>query len=341
MLLKSLKFGAGLGLGAIAGWITAQQIWVWYQVSSKDAQQTLANHVNQAAKGLQFEETKEFETYTVIHRLEDGLERISYIPKNRRYQTPLVLQHGMWHGAWCWDLWQGLLAEWGWESHAHSLPGHANSYLQRNIPRCTLDYYLGFLKAEIDRFPQKPILMGHSMGGALTQWYLKYVGDPSASSGQALAAAILVAPWTSHQTMTPASLLRMWKLDLWGALLACWTWKAEYCRNPQRVANFLLSEGSIYTPEELYARLSDESIIVLYQHNPPLWHPADKVNTPLLWLAGELDAGISVEEERQSAAHYNADFHVIEKAGHNVMMAHNYRETARLIHDWLLEQELE
>jgi len=331
--LKPLKLGIGLGLGIITGWMTVQQIWAWYQLSSKDVQQTLANHRNQAAKGLQFEETNEFEAYTLIHRLEDGLERIAYIPKNRRYQTPIVFQHGMWHGAWCWDLWQSLFATWGWENYAHSLPGHANSHLQRNLPCCTLDYYLGFLKAEIDRFPEKPILIGHSMGGALTQWFLKYVGD--------LAAAILVAPWPSHQTITPASLLRIGRLDLWGTLLAFWTWKAEYCRNPQRATNFLISEGSVYTPEELYDQLSAESIIVLFQHNPPWWSPADKVTTPMLWLAGELDAAIRVEEEQQSAAHYGADFQVIEKAGHNVMMAHNYRETAQLIHDWLIEQGIE
>lgn len=331
--MKPLKFGVGLGLGAIAGWVTAQQIWTWYQVSRIDVKQALTNHVNQAAKGLQFEETKEFETYTLIHRIEDGIERISYIPKNRRYQTPLVFQHGMWHGAWCWDLWQGLLAGWGWESHAHSLPGHANSHPQRILPRCTLDYYLGFLKAEIDRFSEKPILMGHSMGGALTQWYLKYVGD--------LAAAILVAPWLSHQTLTLTSLRRMWTQDLWGNLLPFWTWKAEYCRNPQSAAKFLLSEGSVCTPEELYAKLSDESILVIFQHNPPLWSPANEVNTPMLWIAGEVDAFFSVEEERQSARHYGADFQVIEKAGHNVMMAHNYRETVQLIHNWLIEQGIE
>ncbi len=328
--MKLLKFGIGLGLGAIGGWTAAQQLWVWRQISKKEAQQALATHVNQGAKGLQFEESQEFETYSRIHRLEDGLERISYIPKNRCYQTPLVFQHGMWHGAWCWELWQELFAQWGWESHAHSLPGHANSPPQRHVACCTLDYYLGFLKAEIDRYPEKPIVIGHSMGGALTQWYLKYVGD--------LPAAILVAPWPSHQTITLATLRRMLKLDLGGNLLPFWTWKAEYCRNPQRAADFLLSEGSAYTPEELYSRLSDESLIVLYQHNPPIWSPADRVSTPMLWLAGELDATFSVEEEEQSAAHYGADFRVIEKAAHNLMMTHNYRETAQLLHNWLVEQ---
>ena len=77
----------------------------------------------------------------------------------------------MWHGAWCWQLWQELFAEWGWETHAHSLPGHAGSPTQRPIARCTLDYYLSFLKAQVACLPQRPVLMGHSMGGLIAAYY--------------------------------------------------------------------------------------------------------------------------------------------------------------------------
>jgi len=83
----------------------------------------------------------------------------------------------MWHGAWCWQGWQARLAAWGWESHAHSLPGHAGSPIQRPIRWCTLGYYLSFLQAEIGRMPRRPVLMGPSMGGALTQMYLKAHDD--------------------------------------------------------------------------------------------------------------------------------------------------------------------
>jgi pimeloyl-ACP methyl ester carboxylesterase len=103
--------------------------------------------------------------FDIDRSVEGGIERVVYRPHNRRFNTPIVMQHGMWHGAWCWQGWQELLAEWGWESHAHSLPGHASSPTQRPIRWCTLGYYLDFLKAEIDRQPRRPILMGHSMAG--------------------------------------------------------------------------------------------------------------------------------------------------------------------------------
>ena len=257
-----------------------------------------------------------------------------YRPHDRRFQTPILMQHGMWHGAWCWHLrigirWQELFAEWGWESHAFSLPGHAGSPTQRPVALCTLDYYLSFLKSEVERLPQRPVLMGHSMGGALTQWYLKYVGDD-------LPAAVLVAPWVSHAAFRDG-LPRFLRLDLAGCLLMMVEWSAApLVRTPQRAAKALISEKAIYSPEALYAKLNSESAIVMYQHNPPFWSPARHVDTPMLWLAGEDDALIGEPAERRSAAYYGADYVVMEKAGHNLMMEHNYHQAAETIHNWLI-----
>src|SRR5262245_60882064 len=75
--------------------------------------------------------------YNVTHTIEGGIERVVYRPDQPRFSTPILMQHGMWHGAWCWRYWQELLAEWGWESHAFSLPGHAGSPVQRPIRWCT------------------------------------------------------------------------------------------------------------------------------------------------------------------------------------------------------------
>ena len=130
-----------------------------------------------------------------------------------------------------------LFAEWGWESHAISLPGHAKSSKQRSIINCTLDYYLSFIKDEIERLNKPPVLMGHSMGGALTQWYLKYLGD--------LPAAILVAPWSSHSIMRDA-LIGMLKLDMTGSLMAMFKWHAGgFVRNPEQAAKKLISENAL------------------------------------------------------------------------------------------------
>jgi pimeloyl-ACP methyl ester carboxylesterase len=160
---------------------------------------------------------KETEPFHVQHSVENGIERVVYTPVERRFETPILMQHGMWHGAWCWQQWQELFAGWGWESYAFSLPGHAGSPTQRPVYFCTLTYYLKFLKAEVARLPRKPVLMGHSMGG-------------------------------------------------------------------------------------------------------------------------EIDAVIAVEHERQSAAHYGADFRVIPGAAHNIMVEYNYRETAESIHNWLIKR---
>lgn len=87
--------------------------------------------------------------YEITQTIENGIERITYQPHKQRHQTPIVMQHGMWHGAWWWATWQAYLAEQGWVSHSHSLPGHGQSPMQRNIRLCTLGYYLKFLEAEV------------------------------------------------------------------------------------------------------------------------------------------------------------------------------------------------
>lgn len=277
-------------------------------------------------------ETHETDAFSVHRSIDNGIERISYIPKQRRHETPILMQHGMWHGAWCWQQWQELFAQWGWESHAHSLPGHAGSPVQRPIYFCTLGYYLRFLTAEVERLPRKPVLMGHSMGGALTQWYLKHVGDD-------LPAAVLVASWAAKGNVPNGGGWPWWRRDPLGALLVALTGSVQFfIRSPQRAAQILISPRSIYTPEELYVRLTPESAWVMYQHNPPLWHPAKRVKTPMLWLAGEIDTAVEVANEQRSAQHYGAECVVVSQAAHNLMMEYNYRETAETIDKWLNKQ---
>jgi pimeloyl-ACP methyl ester carboxylesterase len=326
-------FIPALGIGAALGYTLAQQIWLHSRLQRIDPYRSLAGHTNLAAPGRQEIERLETETYTRVHAVEDGIERIVYTPKQRRFETPLLFQHGMWHGAWCWQPWQELFAGWGWESIAVSLPGHAGSPEQRPIRLCTLDYYLGFLKAEIDRLPLRPVLVGHSMGGALAQWYFRYVG-------QALPAAVLVAPWVSHNAARDALWLFM-KADPLGMLLVAGDWSTSpYVRSPAVAARLLLGKNAAVTPEWLHARLGPESGMITFQHNPPYWRPAEQVNTPILWIAAGEDAVITVDGARRSAAHYGACFLVVPGAGHNLMMEHNQAEVARRAHNWLVQQEI-
>ncbi|MBI5960210.1 MAG: alpha/beta hydrolase [Chloroflexi bacterium] len=317
---------------AAGGYVMFQQAWGLWLLFNSRVERTLKTQTNEAPKGLTFAQTRETDTYSRTHTIEDGIERIVYVPKNRRHDTPIIMQHGMWHGAWCWELWQELFAAWGWETRAHSLPGHAGSPVQRPIYRCTLDYYLSFLKTELDRSPVRPVLMGHSMGGALTQWYLKYVADD-------LPAAVLVAPWVSH-SMFGDGLIPLITYDPLVLLLMMRSWDATPMARPGpgSAVRFLVGPQAVIPLDQLQPRLGPESVLVMYQHNPPFWTPPASVHTPLLWIAGEDDPLLVEPAERRSAAHYGAEYFVAERARHNVMIEHNERETAEKIDRWLAER---
>ena len=45
----------------------------------------------------------ETDVFSVQHSINNGIERVTYTPKHRRFETPILMQHGMWHGAWCWQ----------------------------------------------------------------------------------------------------------------------------------------------------------------------------------------------------------------------------------------------
>lgn len=331
--MKVLKNLTKLALGFFAGYSLTQFAWVVKQFAHAEPQFTKRVSLNTAPKGISLVQGKTEPNYLIQYAVEGGIERISYFPKIPKFITPILMQHGMFHAAWCWEKWQILFAEWGWESHAISLPGHGNSPVQRLIKLCTLDYYLDFLRAAADKFERTPIFMGHSMGGALIQWYLKYIG--------LLPAAVFVAPWVYDSVLRDGS-YRMLRRDPSLIFRMMLSWDASpWIRNPQRTGQLFLGPRANITADELHTRLDSESALVILQHNPPMWHPLEENETPTLWLAGEDDAGVSVAGLRKSAQHYQGEFMIIPEAGHNLMMEHNYVETAQTIHKWLCLQEIE
>jgi pimeloyl-ACP methyl ester carboxylesterase len=266
-------------------------------------------------------------SHTITTTLEDGIERVTCTPDARRHDTPLLFVHGMWHGAWCWQGWQTQLADAGWESHAISLPGHAGSPTQRPLRWCTLGYYLGVVRREVERLDRKPVLIGHSMGGALTQHYLKRVGDD-------LPATVLVAPWP--YTNYPWGPLLFLKLDFVGSIMSFLTLSAgPFMRTPARAAAALLGPDPAVSAEWLHGQLNSESFLVMNEHIWPFWDAPKQFKTPMLLLAGEMDAVCPLPWERRTAERYGADLHVVAGAGHNLMHEKSASETVGVMDNWL------
>jgi pimeloyl-ACP methyl ester carboxylesterase len=295
--------------------------------------ETLARSQNQASKGHQVLDHSSTDHYVIDHIIEDGIERVTFTPKQQIHRTSILLMHGMWHGAWCWQQWQAYFAEKGWRSVAFSLPGHGQSAVQKPTTQITLDYYLAFLRDEMTRFDIPPVLIGHSMGGALAQWYLRYINDD-------LPAVVLVGSWV-HDSAQREGFSKFLNLDPMGLLMISRTGDATpLIRTPEYAARLLISKHCLYTPQELHAKLSPESNLIMLQHNPPFWEPPQKVHAPILCVAGEQDAVLSVASVKRTAAHYIADFILVPDAAHNLMMDAHYLQTADQIEQWLVKQSI-
>jgi pimeloyl-ACP methyl ester carboxylesterase len=142
--------------------------------------------------------------------------------------------------------------------------------------------------------------------------------------------------------MVKDGLLPLITYDPLGVFMMLLTWDATPLKRdaPGSAVRFLVGPEAVVPLEDLQPKLGPESAIVLYQHNPPFWYPPAEVKPPLLWIAGEEDPLLTEPAQRRSAAYYKADYIVAEGARHNVMMAHNYRETAKRIHNWLIRQQV-
>jgi pimeloyl-ACP methyl ester carboxylesterase len=89
-------------------------------------------------------------------------------------KTPVVFVHGAFTGAWCWnEHFLTWFADQGFETISFSLRGHGGSGGRELRSLASIDDYVEDLETVVDTLGQKPILIGHSMGGYIIQKYLE------------------------------------------------------------------------------------------------------------------------------------------------------------------------
>lgn len=257
------------------------------------------------------------------------LEHIVRSPAERAHRTPLLFQHGAWHGAWCWDGWLDYFADRGYEVHAISLPGHGQSPLGKgHINYYTLNDYADLLATEVDAISPRPAVIAHSMGAAVAQKLLER---------QSLPAAVLLAP-LPQRGLFPF-LLRYLRHHTRDTLTTIATLNTEHIVNSRdKVAARLFSEGADVDLDEWERKLVRESFGVLLSGLVPIADPAKVQGTPILVVAGGKDAVFTLYEGKQTAARYGADFRVFRDQAHNLMAEPRALEVADTIATWLNDQ---
>jgi non-heme chloroperoxidase len=261
--------------------------------------------------------------------------------------TPVVFIHGLWLSASSWQPWVDLFRENGYAPVAPEWPGTPDSPQEarahpERIPASSIVDVVDHFKKIIDGLPGKPIIIGHSFGGLVTQVLL---GRGLGVAG----VAIDPAPIKGVYSLPPSS-LRVSSVAL---------------RNPanrNRAVALSASEFRYGFGNELSGRESEE----LYQKwaipspGRPLFEAAfanfspnspAKVDTrndkrgPLLVTAAQKDHTVppaishaTVRLYRHSSA--VTDFQQFAGRGHSLTIDNGWREVADAVLNWLKRQSL-
>jgi pimeloyl-ACP methyl ester carboxylesterase len=86
-------------------------------------------------------------------------------------QDTIFMIHGMWGGSWIWENMKRYFSEKGYKCITPDLPYHSKNYdkIPAELGKLSIYDYIDFLKKEISKLEEPPVIFGHSMGGLLAQ----------------------------------------------------------------------------------------------------------------------------------------------------------------------------
>jgi pimeloyl-ACP methyl ester carboxylesterase len=259
------------------------------------------------------------------------LEVISRDPQGQARPAPILFVHGMWHGAWCWEeYFMPYFAQRGYTVHALSLRGHGASEGNKRFRWTSIADYVADVAQVVDRLPEAPVLVGHSMGGGIVQKYLE--------SHQAPAAVLLAA--APPKGLLPATLrfvrrhlLAFLKVNL---QLSMWPVVATPELAREGFFSAAMPEEQVRTYHDQMGNEAYRAYLDLMLLNLP--RPG-RVTTPLLVLGASRDTLISAADVKSTARAYGTQAEFFDMA-HDMMLEDGWEAVADRIRAWLDEQGL-
>lgn len=259
---------------------------------------------------------------------------VSRKPSQPTHHTPILFVHGAWHGAWCWeDYFLSYFAENGWNTYALDLTGHGQSggkLWWTSLLQYVAD--VAEVAVQIERETGKrPVVIGHSMGGFVTQHYLARHAAP---------AGVLLASIPVRGFLP--GFLRFIRSHPVAALKTLLTMNPYYMINTPSLFKAMCFSDD--TPPEIvnkyFPRIQAESFRVALEAMLLMLPPSHKVKTPLLVLGAENDRIFTPHEVRQTAKAYNTKAEFFPDMAHDMMLEKGWRSVADRIIVWLNNQNL-
>ncbi|MEW6240805.1 MAG: alpha/beta fold hydrolase [Chloroflexota bacterium] len=257
------------------------------------------------------------------------VELIHKTPNGAAKPTPLLFIHGKWHAAWCWEeYFLPYFAERGYNAHTLSLRGHGAS--EGRIWGASIADYVSDVAQAAGRLDAPPVVIGHSMGGFITQKYLESHAAP---------AAVLLTS-VPYYGLWPATFSLLMRRPL-AVLKVLATLRLYPVVETPALAQYALFSSDM--PREKAAayqkRLCDESFrAYLDELGLNLARPK-RVKTPMLVIGAARDAVISRKAVNDTARAYGTKAEFFDMA-HDVMLEANWKLAADRILEWLKEKGL-
>ncbi len=241
--------------------------------------------------------------------------------------------HGMWGGGWIWENFKQYFSDKGYNCINSTLPYHeakSTNELPASLGKTSLYDYVEFLKKEIDKLDEKPILFGHSMGGLLTQILT--------SQGYAKAAVLFnPAPPGGISSFSTSALKCMKLVFIKSILLRPTLIKFE----SMKYSAFNKIDESKHM--EFYNKLVyDSGRAFLELAAPGLSHKKiafvdeKSVKCPLLVIGSKFDHTIPAPIVKKIAEKYpTAEYKEYPDNAHWIIVEENWHEVADFVENWI------
>lgn len=267
-----------------------------------------------------------------------------------REATPLLLVHGLWHGAWCYEAgFRAYFEARGVPARAIDLRGHpkaAHRWTHRftRLARFAADVAAAARDLE-KAHGRAPVLVGHSMGARVVRDVL---ARPAAECPAAGLVQLAPAP-TSGVVPLVGRLLA--DRDTRCPTLRSFVWPTVWPLVADRDRAWrLLRAGEVPVTErsDFHACLQEDShAAFLGLLRPDGWCVARALakrrrhqRFPALVVGGAADVVFTEDEMRATAARLGAEVTVLPALAHDLMLDSGWERAAASVHEWLRTHEL-
>ncbi|MBU1235576.1 MAG: alpha/beta hydrolase [Gammaproteobacteria bacterium] len=245
----------------------------------------------------------------------------------------LYMIHGMWGGPWCWDEYLAYFSALGYSCHTPTLLYHdmtPGAKPDERLGTTSLLDYAEALEKEIRQLPERPILIGHSMGALLAQML--------AARNLASAVVLLTPSAPAGILGLRLSLIRSFlsahmKWGFWGKPMLQTLGEAHYSMLHRLTPEQQKSIIARLVPDSGRAMVEAGHWYLDRQHATRV--DEAKVTCPVLVIAGEEDRITPASIVRKVARKYHADYKEFPGHAHWVLAEPGWEEIAGYVADWL------